>query len=137
MTFFLNCTACHPLTGWYNPRLKCSSVPPEIGELSSLVDLDLSGNCLESLPPQLGQLGHLTSLTVASNRLTSLPGELGNLSELQALNVANNLLTSLDGLKLEGLTRLKSLNAEVGKVWIDIRTRRSVLSFSDRVIAES
>lgn len=108
--------------------MKCSSVPPEIGQLSSLVDLDLSGNCLESLPPQLGQLSALTSLSLASNRLTTLPGELGDLSKLQALNVASNLLTSLDSLKLEGLTRLKSLNAEVcRRMLMDMKARSSVV----------
>ncbi|MEM6503534.1 MAG: leucine-rich repeat domain-containing protein, partial [Cyanobacteria bacterium P01_C01_bin.89] len=54
-----------------------TSLPPEIGQLSSLTQLDLSSNQLSSLPPEIGQLSSLTQLYLRSNQLSSLPPEIG------------------------------------------------------------
>ena len=71
------------------------SIPPELGQLSHLQELDLGHNWLTgSIPPELGRLGHLQGLELDRNRLTgSIPPELGRLGHLQELNVSSNQLT--------------------------------------------
>lgn len=59
--------------------------------------LDLSSLGLASLPPHIGELQHLKQLDLAYNRLTQLPHGLGRLSGLNDLWCAGNLLTRLPG----------------------------------------
>jgi len=47
------------------------AVPAEIGQLTSLTELDLSGNQLTSLPAEIGQLTSLKELDLGGNQLTS------------------------------------------------------------------
>jgi hypothetical protein len=72
-----------------------TSLPPEIGQLSSLQSLYLSHNQLTSLPPEVSHLSSLQWLYLSSNQLTSLPPEIGQLSSLQSLYLSHNQLTSL------------------------------------------
>ncbi len=82
-------------------RLICSSqklssgVPREIGKLTGLRELVLSGDELESLPDEIGELRNLTRLCLAPNRLASLPSSIGKLTALRQLQLAGNQLTSL------------------------------------------
>jgi Leucine-rich repeat (LRR) protein len=50
-----------------------TAVPPEIGQLTALRSLSLSGNQLTALPPEIGRLTALRSLDLHVNRLTALP----------------------------------------------------------------
>jgi hypothetical protein len=43
-----------------------TTLPAEIGQLSNLSVLDLSGNQLTTLPAEIGQLSNLSSLTSAA-----------------------------------------------------------------------
>jgi leucine-rich repeat protein SHOC2 len=52
---------------------KLTSVPAEIGQLTSLEVLWLGYNKLTSVPAEIGQLTSLTSLTLRGNQLTSVP----------------------------------------------------------------
>ncbi len=56
-------------------------IPPELGQLSALLTLQLSWNDLTgTIPPELGQLTGLTYLGLAGNRLTgTIPPELGRI----------------------------------------------------------
>jgi len=54
------------------------------------VYLDVSGNDLTSLPEQIGQLSTLTSLNLSGNHLTSLPKKIGQLKNLVELNLSGN-----------------------------------------------
>ncbi|KNA19097.1 hypothetical protein SOVF_064750 [Spinacia oleracea] len=68
---------------------------PSIGNMSSLVDLELSGNYLRGwIPHELGRLKNLKSLMLYYNELTgTIPEELGNLTELTDLDMSVNKLT--------------------------------------------
>ena len=50
----------------YLAHNQLTSVPAEIGQLTSLKRLGLSGNQLTSLPAEIGQLASLTELYLAA-----------------------------------------------------------------------
>ena len=83
-------------------------LPAEIGRLSALCSLSLSGcERLEGLPPEIGRLKCLARLSLAGcERLASLPPELGGLASLAVLNLYG--CEQLEALPLE-LTRITSL----------------------------
>lgn len=70
-------------------------VPPEIGWLTELTDLDLSNNNLKgAIPPELGQLRALKHLNLEENSLTgAIPETLGDLAALTELRLYENALT--------------------------------------------
>ena len=89
------------------------SIPPEIGNLESLVNLFLPGNGLTgSLPSDLGKLSQLEYLSVAGNDLTgSIPPEIGNL-RLASLSLSGNRLSGSIPPELGRLSRLEDLNLD-------------------------
>ena len=75
-------------------------IPPEIGNLTTLFYLDISGSKdkkspLNRIPPEIGKLAHLETLDINHAHLTQLPDEVQNLTELTHLSVENNSLTEL------------------------------------------
>jgi len=70
-------------------------IPREVGSLSSLLGLWLSGNVVRGeIPPELGNLPSLWGLYLYSNRLAGpVPGEMGNISPLIVLDIAQNPLS--------------------------------------------
>jgi Leucine-rich repeat (LRR) protein len=73
--------------GYYNNYK--GRIPPEIGNLSSLVRLD-AANCELSgeIPPEIGKLKKLDTLFLQVNRLTgSLTVKLGSLVSLKSMDV--------------------------------------------------
>lgn len=93
-------------------RLGLACLPPKIGQLAKLTDLNLANNQLRSLPPELGQLASLSRLDLSNNPLASLPPELGRLASLTLLYLSNNPLGSLppEFGQLASLTRLDLSN---------------------------
>ncbi|KAH9610056.1 hypothetical protein KSS87_009938 [Heliosperma pusillum] len=81
---------------------------PSLGNMTSLVDLELSGNYLRGqIPPELGNLRNLKLLMLYYNELTgTIPDELGNLTELTDLDMSVNRLT---GSIPDSLCRLPNL----------------------------
>ena len=69
-----------------------TSLPAEIGQLTSLEQLWLSHNQLTSLPAEIGQLTSLKRLWLGRNQLTSVPAEIGQLTSLTGLNLGDNQL---------------------------------------------
>ena len=58
---------------------KLTSVPAEIGQLTSLTHLYLESNQLTSVPAEIGQLTSLERLGLSDNQLTRLPGAINHL----------------------------------------------------------
>ena len=71
------------------------AIPPELGDLVALQELDLSQNDLTgAIPPELGALTNLEELSLRWNRLTgTIPPALGNLVNLERLSLDINRLT--------------------------------------------
>jgi internalin A len=90
-------------------QLSLTVVPPEIGQLGSLQQLDLIGNQLIALPLEIGQLRSLETLSLAENQLTILPPEIGLLSKLRILFLDGNQLTELPQ-EIEQLSNLEWLS---------------------------
>ncbi|GER40229.1 leucine-rich repeat receptor-like protein kinase [Striga asiatica] len=69
-------------------------IPPSLGNMTSLVDLELSGNYLTGpVPKELGWLPNLKLLELYYNQLEGeIPPELGNLTTLTDLDISVNRL---------------------------------------------
>ncbi|CAM9909050.1 unnamed protein product [Ectocarpus sp. 12 AP-2014] len=87
------------------------SIPQELGKLAALQKLSLRNNKLSGpIPLQLGNLGALGSLDLSSNELDGpIPPELGALSELKKLNLYGNQLTGSIPKELGDLSKLEIL----------------------------
>jgi Leucine-rich repeat (LRR) protein len=62
---------------------------------TSLSNLDMHTNKLESIPQEISQLKHLRRLNIAINQITAIPPSIGDLPLLEWLNVNDNQLTEL------------------------------------------
>jgi Leucine-rich repeat (LRR) protein len=91
-----------------NDNALTGPIPPSLGDLINLEQLDLANNRLGArIPWQLGQLTNLQFLILAENFLTrGIPPELGQLTNLQVLSLNNN---RLDGHLPGTLSQLKTL----------------------------
>ena len=71
------------------------TIPAELGNLANLQELHLGGNQLTGqIPPSLGSLANLQELSLSGNQLTGMiPAELGNLADLELLFLSENQLT--------------------------------------------
>ena len=87
------------------------TLPPEIGNLTHLRQLDLDDNELTGpIPPELGDLPQLRRLILGANELTgTIPPELGRLSQLTMLDLGRNSLRGTIPSELGSLPRLDSL----------------------------
>ncbi len=89
-------------------------VPPEVGALSDLEWLWLSGNQLTgSIPPGLSDLSNLTGLLLSDNQLSGqIPSWLGSFSDLEVLHLGGNQLIGPIPSELGDLSHLRQL--EIG-----------------------
>ncbi|WJX75189.1 non-specific serine/threonine protein kinase [Trifolium repens] len=89
------------------------TIPKEIGLLSKLNYLYLSGNSLVGeIPPSLGNLRKLTELEISSNKLQgSIPHELGFIKTLVSLGLSDNFFNGSFPISIIGnLTQLEYLD---------------------------
>jgi hypothetical protein len=85
-----------------------TTLPAEIGNLTKLMQLDISENKITTLPAEIGNLTKLERLNLDDNQLTTLPPEIGNLTQLERLEVSHNQLTTLPA-EIGNLTKLEIL----------------------------
>lgn len=72
-----------------------SGVETDGHPFKNLKILDLSANGITSLPKEIGNLTSLEKLDLSNNSIGSLPKETGNLKNLKDLNLSNTGITSL------------------------------------------
>ena len=72
-----------------------TNLPNSLGELESLVSLQVNGNSLRSLPYSLSRCTTLEELCVDCNQLSSLPNFLARLPNLQSISACRNRLSRL------------------------------------------
>ncbi|XP_065848072.1 probable LRR receptor-like serine/threonine-protein kinase At1g53430 [Euphorbia lathyris] len=103
--------ACHVRTIQLKGFNLTGVVPPEFGNLSHLVEIDLSRNYLNgTIPTRLAQLPNLRILSFIGNRLNgSIPPEIGNISTLEDLILEDNLLGGPLPRNLGNLRNLKRI----------------------------
>ncbi len=70
-------------------------LPPELGQLTMLIELDVNDNNLTELPEEIGELINMIYLTIDDNHISELPKEIGQLIKLTDLYSSNNKLTKL------------------------------------------
>ncbi|XP_068319247.1 disease resistance protein RUN1-like [Pyrus communis] len=83
------------------------AIPDDIGFLSSLERLNLSGNHFVSLPASIGGLSKLRDLNLENCNLCegAIPDDIGFLSSLEVLNLSGNHFVSLPA-SISGLSEL-------------------------------
>ena len=88
------------------------SIPPALGSLTSLAELDLDGNALAGpIPGALGALANLRRLSLRENALAGpIPGALGRLASLDELDLGGNGMTGPVPAGLGNLSRLRRLS---------------------------
>ena len=101
------------VTGLWLPRNNLiGEIPEELGNLTKLQSLDLSGNQLSGdIPAELGSLPDLRWLDLSHNRLSGvIPPELGRLSRLVDLDLSGNQLSGEIPAQLCSLSDLQGLS---------------------------
>jgi len=118
----------------YNNKLE-GTIPVGLGNLTELINLDLSSNLLTgSIPSDIGNLSNLTALSLFQNNITgSIPAELGKLSKLQLLlidttQLSGNVPTSIGNLVNLILLSLRNTNLS-GSLPLTFTNLTSVVAF--------
>ncbi|XP_039017454.1 leucine-rich repeat protein 1-like [Hibiscus syriacus] len=89
-SFPFNLCPLLPLAELYKNNIQ-GTIPVELGNLNSLISLDLYNNISGTIPRSLGKLKHLVFLRLNDNKLTGpIPRELGGVSSLKVVDVSNN-----------------------------------------------
>ncbi|XP_071918301.1 uncharacterized protein [Coffea arabica] len=88
------------------------TVPPEVGNLSFLVSLDMGSNYFHgNLPQELSRLRRLKFISLSSNNFTgAIPMWVGHFPELQVLALYNNDFTGLIPSSISNLSKLEHLD---------------------------
>ncbi|MFK7971609.1 MAG: leucine-rich repeat domain-containing protein [Bacteroidia bacterium] len=105
MTAFSMSEALENPENVYELRLRNSNVStlgPEVGKLTNLRVLNISGTRIRSIPPEIENCKHLKSILANASSLSKIPSTIGNLKKLRFLNL--------------GACKLSVLPDEIGKL---------------------
>lgn len=83
-----------------------TELPPEIGSLILLRDLDVSSNRIEKIDPAISTCIRLRRLSLSNNELVDIPSELNACVMLEEINLTNNRLVEIP----ESLATLPALS---------------------------
>ena len=98
--------------------LGLSELPAEIGQVTSLEDLDLGRNMLSELPPEIAQLQNLRQLKLQGNQFEAFPVVILELESLQALFLGDNKLIGLPP-EINRLSNLQQLHLQnMDSIWL-------------------
>jgi len=123
-------------------------LPPSIGKLQNLVELDLSRpKLLKELPEEIGDLVSLNKMNLSNAGITSLPPSIGRLQNLVKLDLSytKNLfqlpeeigdLINLNELKL-GFSKITSLPSSIGQLknlkYLNLAWTRNLSELPDEI----
>lgn len=84
-----------------------SSLPTDIGRLTSLETIDMNGSDLYGdLPSEIGMLTQLRELDLSSNLLSNIPSEIGSLTLLGMFHLCVYVLVDTVALSIVLITSL-------------------------------
>lgn len=113
---------------------RISSIPPKIGLMTDLEELDLSGNMISLIPPEIKNCKSLRELYLGRNTITKIPEEFCELRNLEALNLRYNSIKSLPD-KFGSLANLKFLNLEGNNILTLPGSFTKLVNLEDLIIA--
>lgn len=108
-------------------RNKFTTVPSAVFQLSQLVELDMSHNCLSHVSEDIDLLKGLRKLCISHNKIQYLPSQIGTLQFLEELDVSFNELRDFSG-SWSKLRRLRTLDVDHNKLE---RFPSEILALSD------
>ena len=85
-----------------------TTLPASIIKLTNIEELNIRNNQFSVVPESIGELTSLKMLWMQDNQLTTIPDFIGNLTNLEWLHIAKNQLTSLPE-SIKNLTNLQEL----------------------------
>ncbi|KAM3270050.1 hypothetical protein P3S67_029956 [Capsicum chacoense] len=98
------------------------SLPPEIGNLKAVTQVDLSMNQFSNgIPSDIGGLQNMVHLSLRNNKLQgSIPNSMSNMVGLEFLDLSHNTISGIIPKSLEKLRNLKYFNVSVNKLYGEI-----------------
>jgi Leucine-rich repeat (LRR) protein len=89
-------------------------IPAEIGKLTELIELDLLSNKIEEIPAEIGNLVNIEELNLSQNQIWVLPSQLSQLIKLRRISLVKNQLTEIP--PIQGLPKLKYARFERNQI---------------------
>ena len=86
-----------------------TSLPPEIGELTSAITFDVANNYLTMVPTQIGNMSNLKSINLSGNKIQSIPSTISKLTKLELLDLRNNRITDVP-VEIYNMSSIKTIN---------------------------
>lgn len=108
-------------------RNKFATVPSAVFQLSQLVELDISHNCLNHFSEDIDLLKGLKKLCFSHNRIQYLPSQIGTLQSLEELDISFNELHDFPR-SFSQLRKLRTLDVDHNKLQ---RFPSEILALSD------